>query len=263
MKIALAQISMSSSISDNLNKAETYIKKAAGSNLIFFPEIQLSPFFPQYEKKNVDVYCMTEKSYEVQLFTKLAKKQHMYISPNLYMNYHGHRFDTSLWISPEGGIVDAAKMVHIAQAPQFYEQDYYTPSDDGFKVFDTEFGKIGIVICYDRHLPESIRTCVLKGAELIIIPTANTISEPMEMFEWEIRVQAMQNQVFIAMCNRVGTEDQMTFSGESLVVGPKGDIIVKADASEQLLICDVCLEDASALRKKVPYIASRRPQWYA
>ena len=72
-------------------------------------------------------------------------------------------------------------MVHIAQAENFYEQDYYTPSDDGFKVFDTEFGKVGIVICYDRHLPESIRTCVLKGADLIIIPTANTKSEPMEM----------------------------------------------------------------------------------
>ena len=63
-------------------------------------------------------------------------------------------------------------MVHIAQAKQFYEQDYYTPSDTGFKVFDTPFGKVGIVICYDRHLPESIRTCTLKGADLIIVPTA-------------------------------------------------------------------------------------------
>lgn len=153
-------------------------------------------------------------------------------------------------------------MVHIAQAKQFYEQDYYTPSDDGFKVFDTPWGKVGIVICYDRHLPESIRTCTLKGADLILIPTANTKAEPMELFEWEIRVQAMQNQVFIAMCNRVGTEGAMEFAGESLVVSPKGDVLVKADDQEQLVYCDIHLPDAAALRKQVPYLSTRRPEWY-
>lgn len=141
-------------------------------------------------------------------------------------------------------------------------KDYYTPSDDGFKVFDTPWGKIGIIICYDRHLPESIRTCTLKGADLILIPTANTKAEPMELFEWEIRVQAMQNQVFIAMCNRVGTEGAMEFAGESLVVSPKGDILVKADDQEQLISCDIHLPDAAALRKQVPYLSTRRPEWY-
>ena len=97
-------------------------------------------------------------------------------------------------------------MVHVFQAPQFYEVDYYTPSEDGFKVFDMPFGRVGIVICFDRHLPESIRTCSLLGAALVIVPTANCKAEPMELFEWEIRVQAMQNSVFVAMCNRVGLE---------------------------------------------------------
>ena len=109
-------------------------------------------------------------------------------------------------------------MVHIAQAEQFYEQDYYTPSDEGFKVFDTEFGKIGIVVCFDRHYPESIRTEVLRGADLILIPTVNTKAEPSLMFEWELRVQAFQNSVILAMCNRVGPEGNMCFSGESIVV---------------------------------------------
>ena len=79
---------------------------------------------------------------------------------------NSRRYDTSLWIDPHGELLDCAKMVHIAQAEQFYEQDYYTPSDDGFKVFNTPFGRVGIVICYDRHLPESIRTCTLMGAQL-------------------------------------------------------------------------------------------------
>jgi predicted amidohydrolase len=129
-------------------------------------------------------------------------------------------------------------------------------------VFDTEFGKIGIVICYDRHLPESIRTCVCKGADLILIPTANTKAEPLEMFEWEIRVQAMQSQAFIAMCNRVGQEGEMDFAGESLVVHPSGDVLCKANDREELLTCELDLREAAAWQKKKPYWSSRRPEWY-
>ena len=129
-------------------------------------------------------------------------------------------------------------------------------------MFDTPFGKIGIAICYDRHLPESIRTCVLMGAELVIVPTANTKAEPLEMFEWEMRVQAMQNQVFIAMCNRVGTEGDMDFAGESLVIHPSGAVLKKVDDTEQLLTCDIDLAEASSLRKKIPYLATSRPECY-
>ena len=102
-------------------------------------------------------------------------------------------------------------------------------------------GKVGIAICFDRHLPESIRTCTRKGAQLIIIPTANTLAEPLEMFEWELRVQAFQNNVFAAMCNRVGREDKMYSCGQSLIVSPDGDILFKANAqsslSQQSLTC--------------------------
>lgn len=159
-------------------------------------------------------------------------------------------------------MLDSAKMVHIAQAEQFYEQDYYTPAPDGFKVFDTPFGKVGIVICFDRHLPESIRTCTMMGAELIIIPTANTEAEPMEMFEWEVRVQAMQNQVFVAMCNRVGLEGDMDFAGQSIVVHPSGDVIVKADNAQQLVTCEIDLAESRLWRGKRPYISTRRPDMY-
>lgn len=135
-------------------------------------------------------------------------------------------------------------------------------TDDGFKVFDTPHGKVGIVICYDRHLPESIRTCVLMGAELVIIPTANLTTEPMEMFEWEVRVQAMQNSVFIAMCNRVGTEGELTFAGESIVCDPNGNVIAKAGAEEELLTCDIDLSEAARIRNAKPYFATRRKEFY-
>ena len=153
-------------------------------------------------------------------------------------------------------------MVHIVQAPCFYEQDYYTPSDTGFLVHETAAGRIGVVVCFDRHIPESIRTCVLRGAQLIIIPTANTRDEPLEMFEWELRVPAMQNGVFIAMCNRVGIEEQMDFCGESIVVGPDGDVIAKAGNGEMILYADLDLDRVEESRRARPYLALRRPEHY-
>lgn len=262
MKLAMAQMSMTENMEENLEKSIKYCNEAKDCDLLFFPEIQLSPFFPQYRNRNVDKYCLNEQSTYIKKFVDKAREYNYYISPNVYMEEKGSRYDTSLWINKEGKLVDKAKMVHIAQAENFYEQDYYAPSDDGFKVFDTEFGKIGIVICYDRHLPESIRTCTLKGADLIIIPTANTKAENLEMFEWEMRVQAMENQVFIAMCNRVGVEGNMDFAGESLVVHPNGSVVCKADNREQLVTCNIDLKEAKIWQNKVPYLGTRRPEWY-
>ncbi len=153
MKLALAQISMTENMQENLEKSLLFCDFAKGNDLLFFPEIQLSPFFPQYEKRNVDRYCLTSDAEEISRLREKARQHHYYLSPNVYLERRGKRYDTSLWITPDGELADTAQMVHIAQAEQFYEQDYYTPSDTGFKVFDTPFGKIGIVICYDRHLP--------------------------------------------------------------------------------------------------------------
>ena len=257
MKLAMAQMAMSADMDENLEKAVAFIEQANGSDLIFFPEIQLSPFFPQYEKGDAAKYLIDTDSKYIRAFCKAALENKTYVSPNVYLSENGKPYDASLWITPEGNIADTAKMVHIMQAVQFYEQDYYTPSEDGFKVFNTPFGRIGIVICFDRHLPESIRTCSLKGAQLVIIPTANTSAEPLEMFEWELRVQAFQNNVYIAMCNRVGREDSIDFCGQSLVVSPDGDVLFKADATEQLIRVEIDLSLAEVSRNKRPYISTR------
>ena len=160
--------------------------------------------------------------------------------PNIYLSEDGRNYDASILIDTDGTVIGIQKMVHVAQAKQFYEQDYYTPSNDGFKVFETKYGKIAIVVCFDRHYPESIRTELMEGAELILIPTVNTKSEPSEMFEWELRVQAFQNSAIIAMCNRVGQEGSMVFSGESVVIDANGDVLSKADDKERIMIAHMC-----------------------
>lgn len=262
MKLAMAQMSMTGSMDENLKRSLAFCDAAAGSDLLFFPEVQLTPFFPQYAGRNVDAYVVPAGSRRCGP-SRTRRAHGFYLSPNMYLEQDGRRYDASLWLTPEGNCAGVAKMVHIMQAAQFYERDYYTPSEEGFLVFGTPWGRVGIVICFDRHLPESIRTCALKGADLVIIPTANTKAEPMELFEWEIRVQAMQNQIFVAMCNRVGREDGMDFAGESLIVHPSGDVIYKADDREQLIVQELDLAEARLWREqKRPYLRQRRPECY-
>ena len=264
MKIAMYQMKMEHTQEANLRKCLAAIETAAenGADMIVFPELTLMPFFPQYEKLDVEDRVLTTDSQTVGAFKDSCRKNRIYAVPNFYLSDGGKRYDASCLITPEGELQGIQKMVHIAQAEQFYEQDYYTPSDDGFLVFPTPHGNIGIVVCFDRHYPESIRTESLRGADLILVPTANTKAEPMEMFEWEIRVQAFQNCVPIVMCNRTGLEDEMDFAGESIAVDENGALLAKADDKEQLLYADIDLAQTSKTKAKRPYLSLRRLKTY-
>ena len=264
MRLALVQMPNYGSKDENLYKSLQAIEIASKqeADLVLFPEVQLTEFFPQYPGQDVHKYAVTIEGETVKKFCDICRNNKISAVPNLYLLENDRTYDASIFIDKNGEVKGTQKMVHIAQAEQFYEQDYYTPSDEGFKVFDTEFGKIGLVVCFDRHYPESIRTEVLRGAELILIPTVNTKAEPSLMFEWELRVQAFQNSVILAMCNRVGTEGNMCFSGESIVVDAKGDILAKADDTEQILYVDIDMQESLKIRNAKPYTQLRRPDFY-
>lgn len=264
MKIALIQMSNSHSIEDNLEKSIKAIRSASlkGADLVLFPEVQLTEFFPQYPGRDVSKYEVTIDSEIIHRFKEACQINQIMAVPNIYLKENDKTYDASILIDRQGNIIGIQKMVHVAQAKQFYEQDYYEPADDGFHVFDTEFGKIGIVVCFDRHYPESIRTESLMGAGLILIPTVNTKAEPSLMFEWELRVQAFHNSVAICMCNRVGVEDEMEFSGESIAVDANGDVLVKADDKEQIVYVDVDLKQSADIRNSRPYTNLRRTEFY-
>ncbi len=234
----------------------------AGAEMVCFPELQFSPFFPQFPGRDVSHYAMALNHPLIESVRAKCAEKNLIATPNFFLEKDGKTYDASLVIDGHGDILGISTMVHVAQLPNFYEQDYYTPSETGFHVYSTPVGKIGIVICFDRHYPESIRTCVMAGADIIVIPTANTKAEAMEMFEWELRVPAMQHGVFIAMCNRVGLEGAMDFSGESIIVGPDGDVIVKADDEEQILYADLDLTRVRISREQRPYARFLRPEFY-
>jgi len=264
MKVALYQFLPQTDMHKNVEKVLDCMEQAAGegANLFLTTEVCLSPFFPQYPGRDASGYALNIDGEIVKAFQAACRRLKLAASPNIYLREGGKYYDASLLIDASGELLGISKMVHICQAPCFYEQDYYSPSDTGFRVYDTAMGKIGIVICYDRHFPESIRSCALKGAQLILIPTVNTSSEPRDLYEWELRVAAMQNNVFIACCNRVGNEDAMEFYGESFVIDPEGNIVAKAGESEQLLIADIDLSLIDAARKKRPFLELLRPEAY-
>ncbi|MDO4620201.1 MAG: carbon-nitrogen hydrolase family protein [Lachnospiraceae bacterium] len=263
MKIAMAQMSMSADMDENEQKILSFCDQAADADLLFFPEVQYSPFFAQYKERNADRYLMRADDARIVRLQEKAREHHLMISPNIYMKTENGNYDTNLWIDADGSIRGMSKMVHVLDAENFWEKGYYTPSDEGFRVYDTPFGKVGIVICFDRHMPESIRTCALKGADLVIIPTANLKSEPMEMFKWEVAVQAMQNQVYVAMCNRVGAEGEIEFAGESLLCHPSGEVLTIADDREQLVTAEIDLSEAQVWKDtKRPFLPLRRPEVY-
>jgi predicted amidohydrolase len=270
MKIAMAQMSMTNDRTKNLNRSLDYIRQAEHTDLLFFPEVQLTPFFAQYHAAElqdqtgltVDDIVTSPEEDVLRRFRTAAADAGIYVSPNIYLRQEDGAYDTSLLIDPWGKVIGDAEMVHVVSAPHFYETEYYTPSRNGFEVFDTRFGKIGIVICFDRHLPESIRSCAAQGADLVIIPTANIKAEPIDVFRAELIAAAYQNTVCIAMCNRVGLEGDMDFAGHSLVVDCNGQILLEADDQEALLTCDIdlsCVEEARTAR---PYLDVRRPAMY-
>ena len=264
MKLALCQMAMSDNENENLTRQLAALRQAAlhGAELIVYPELQFHRFFPQYAGRDMSGKLLTTGDPIIRQFQDTCRENHIMAAPNFYLREPSGCFDATLLIGSDGALLGRQKMVHIAQAAQFYEQDYYTPSDDGFLVFDTPHGKIGVVVCFDRHYPESIRTEALMGADLILIPTANTESEPMEMFDWEIKVQAFQNSVAVAMCNRIGREGEMAFSGRSLVTDANGDTIAQAGSGEELLYAEVDMAASARIRAARPYTDLRRTELY-
>ncbi len=263
-KIAIVQQSMSGDFAENVEKSLSLIAEAAsgGADLVSFPEVQFSPFFPQYEKRDASPYLIDIGHEAITRMQALCRDLGVVATPNFYLSEGGKRFDASLVIDKTGDILSISKMVHIVQMPLFYEQDYYTQSDGGFEVVDTAFGRVGVVICFDRHFPESFRSAALQGAELVVVPTANLKGERLEVFEWEMRIAAMQNSIYIALCNRVGVEGEVVFAGHSVFVDPNGEVVARAGEEDKILYADYSPDFQREAKAARGWMDLRRPEAY-
>ena len=153
MKIALFQSVVCDDMQANAVKALDAMDIAitSGADVISFPELQFSPFFPQYPGRDVSNYVMDINHELVEALRAKCRETSLIAIPNFYLERNGKRYDASPVINADGSILGVSSMVHVAQVQSFYEQDYYTPSPSGFHDYDTSLGKIGVVICFDRH----------------------------------------------------------------------------------------------------------------
>ena len=173
IKIALVQQTSEDDKIKNVNKGIESVRTAAGNGakIICFSELAFTKFYPQKPASaNFKELAETVPGPTTTAFCELAKELGVVIILNLYELAGAMTYDSSPVINSDGNILGTTRMVHITDYPCFHEQGYYTPGDTGAPVYQTEYGNIGVAICYDRHFPEYMRALALKGAEIVFVP---------------------------------------------------------------------------------------------
>ncbi|MCX6544556.1 MAG: carbon-nitrogen hydrolase family protein [Acidobacteria bacterium] len=241
MRIAIVQHRAGPDLTANVARGLEAVAEAAsgGARLVAFPELAFTPFFPCCRPGGPVPAALGETvpGPTTDAFSSLAARLGVVVVLNLYEREQDRAYDSSPVIDADGRLLGTTRMLHIAQMPRFFEQDYYTPGDHGMPVYDTAAGRIGVAICYDRHYPEVMRSLALHGADLVVVPQAGMVGEwPDGLYEAELRVAAFQNGYFTALANRVGAEPDMEFAGESFVCDPAGRVTARAAAGEEVIL---------------------------
>ena len=238
---------------------------ARGAQVICFAELGLEPFYPQQPASGlVESLAETIPGPTTEAFSSLASRLGVVVVLNLFERDGDKTYDTSPVLDKDGRLLGKTRMVHITDYECFHEKGYYAPGDQGAPVYSTAFGKIGVAICYDRHYPEYMRALALAGAEVVMIPQAGVVEEwPEGLFEAEMRVSSFQNGFFTALCNRVGKEPRMEFSGESFICDPQGKVMARAGkGTEEILLADLDLSQVSGSHARRQFLPDRRPGLY-
>lgn len=265
--IALIQQHASQDLADNLERGLRSLGQAAsqGARVVCFAELAFRPFFPQRERRGdpqPDAEPIPGPTTE--RFAEAARRYGVVTILNLYERDGDRCFDSSPVIDADGTLLGTTRMLHIMNGPCFHETDYYDPGDRGLPVYDTAAGRIGVVICYDRHYPECMRSLALRGAELVVVPQAGAVDEwTPGLFEAEMRVASFQNGYYAALVNRVGKEECLRFAGESFVTDPAGQVIARAPQGEDhILYADLDLAAVASCHARRHFLADRRPEIY-
>ena len=239
-----------------------------GVNILCLQEIFHGPYFCC--EQDIKWYKAAEKvpGPITERFSEYAKKYKMVIILPVYeVTIEGVYYNTAAVIDANGEYLGKFRKVQIPHTwPGFWEKFYFKPGNLGFPVFETEYAKIGIYICYDRHFPECARILALNGAQILFNPSATTTGKSQYLWELEQPAQAVANGVFIGANNRVGLEKPWEFGefyGSSYFVDPRGQIIVKGSADkDEIVVADLDLEMIREVRDGWQFFRDRRPEMY-
>jgi N-carbamoylputrescine amidase len=277
--IGLVQMACALDPNENLAKAEWRIREAAGrgAQVICLQELFRSQYFCREE--NAELFALAEpvpgpttdrlgglaRELGVALIASLFERR----APGLYHN-------TAAVIAPDGTVAGLYRKMHIPDDPLYYEKFYFTPGDLGFPSFDTPFGRIAVLVCWDQWYPEAARLASLGGATVLFYPTAigwhpsekqQVGAAQLDAWQTIQRSHAIANGVYVAAVNRVGfegpPEQGLEFWGSSFVADPFGQVIAQASATDdEILLADCDPHRVEEVRRNWPFLRDRRIDAY-
>lgn len=282
MKVALLQQEFKGTKEATIAKTLELIAEAkkGGADLVVCQELHQTQYFCQSEDTNffdhandwqedVSFWGMVAKENGVVLVTSLFEKR----ADGLYHN-------TAFVFERDGSVAGKYRKMHIPDDPGFYEKFYFTPGDIGFEPIETSLGKLGLLVCWDQWYPEAARLMALKGAKILIYPTAigwfegDSDDEKSRQLEAWVAVQrghSVANGLPVVAVNRVGFEkddsgvmDGIKFWGNSFVFGPQGEQLFRANSTDELCkIVEIDMKRSEEVRRIWPFLRDRRIDAYA
>lgn len=281
VKVALIQMRMTEDPAANLARALEFTREAAaaGAKLICLPELFRSRYFCQTEEAKNFGLAEPVPGPATAAFAELAAQHGLTLVLSLFeRRAPGLYHNTAAVIDGAQGVTGTYRKMHIPDDPRYYEKYYFTPGDLGFRAHDTAAGRLGVLVCWDQWYPEAARLTALRGAQILVYPTAigwhpeekETLGERQHA-AWETiqRAHAIANGCFVVAINRTGFEPDphgeggIEFWGQSFVAAPDGHVILRGPVDrEALLLADIDLADIERQRQGWPFLRDRRIDAY-
>ena len=269
------QASPTNNKQENLKKAITLVKEAAakGAQIVCLPELFQTTYFCKEEK--YDLFSLAEPvpGPATDALSEIARQEGVVILASLFENVEDTLFyNTAAVIDADGTYLGKYRKMHIPHDPGFFEKFYFTPGDMGYKVFETRYGRVGTLICWDQWFPEAARLTAMQGADFLFYTTAigwptsqDEEYNKVEYNAWQSiqRGHAIANGIHVITANRTGTEDDTRFWGGSFISDPFGKILhqAKHDA-EGVHVQEIDLEKNKFYRLRWPFFRDRRTDSY-
>lgn len=273
VKVALVQTHADEDAASNLERTLGLIDEAAaqGAQIVCLQELFLGPYFCQEEDHAEFDRAEPVPGPTTEALGRKAAEHGVVLLASLFeKRAKGLYHNTLAVLDADGSYLGKYRKMHVPDDPRFYEKFYFAPGDLGFKAFDTRFGRIGTLVCWDQWYPEAARLTALQGADILFYPTAiGTWQGEAELKEEQLRAwQAVQrghavaNGVYTVAVNRVGTEDELDFWGHSFVFGPGGETVAELGEGEEVRVVEVDLDRIEQQRRGWPFLRDRRVDAY-
>lgn len=275
IQLAVVQMRCSENQTENIAKAVAKVRDAAarGAHIVCLQELFNAPYPCQSEEHHRFAWAEPIPGPTSQAMSDIARECSVVVTGSIFeRRAHGLYHNTAVVFDVDGAQVGFYRKMHIPDDPNYYEKFYFTPGDTGFTVAKTKHAVIGVGVCWDQWYPEAARLFALRGAEILLYPTAIGWLAPdkpiygksqHESWETMMRSHAIANGVFVGAANRVGLEQDLEFWGGSFIYDPAGNLLHRASHSEEEIVLAECnLEQINTQRTYWPFLRDRRIDAY-